>query len=120
MSRLAPLPSPVERSPRPSPSLPGAQRENSRHLAPVTAGREGSDRETPASFFLDALSAFTPFAHFPFARKAGGGGVQVPSPLGSSQSFSLLPPCSPPFLFTPPSLQSPIASSNRGHSGGGR
>lgn len=108
MSRLAPLPSPVERSPRPSPSLPGAQRENSRHLAQVTAGREGSDRETPASFFLDALSAFTPFAHFPFARKAGGrGGVQVPSPLGSSQSFSLLPPCSPPFLFTPPPHSSP-------------
>lgn len=97
MSRLAPRPAPVERSPWPSPSLPGAQRENSRHLAPVTAGREGFDRETPASFFLDALSAFTPFAHFPFARKAGGCRAPARSAL-LSLSRCLLParPLYPP------------------------
>lgn len=108
MSRLAPLPTPVERGPRPSPSLPGAQRENSRHLAPVTAGREGSDRETPASFFLDALSAFTPFAHFPFARKAGGGGGAGPQPARLFSVFladsSLLTPFS---LYPPPPHSSP-------------
>lgn len=121
MSRLAPLPSPVERSPRPSPSLSGAQRENSRHLAQVTAGREGSDRETPASFFLDALSAFTPFAHFPFARKAGGGGV-CRSPARSallSLSRCFLP-ARPLFSLPPPhsSPQLPLLTEATAEAGG--
>lgn len=108
MSPLARRPDPVQhRSPSPwiPPPGPGTQRGNSRHLAPGSASREGSERETPGALFLDALFCIYPFAHFPFARKAGG--CRAPARSAAPQSYSLLQPCSHSFSLFFSSLQNP-------------
>lgn len=90
---LAQRPDPVKRrypSARIPTPRPGTQRGNSLHLAPGSAGPEGSERETPGALFLDALFCLYTLCSFSLCEKTRGG--EGPSPLGCPQSYSLLAP----------------------------
>lgn len=105
-ARSAPVPGGAQSS-----AFPLLARSAARELTPLSPGycRPGGIRSGNARLVFSRRSfCFYSLRSFSLCEKSrGAGGVQVPSPLGSSQSFSLLPPCSPPFLFTPPPHSSP-------------